>query len=218
MGAWYTFLGDSITAGDGATNRSLSYPSRTVALLQTRQEHPAAEVLAGSGWTSGELLSEVMTNPAFYLTKAAAVTVWVGGDNITQSGMGILSGARVQPAMKQALTQYARDLTGLLGTIRRTCRVPIVLCTQYNPFPNTPIAGQAVATLNSATVQMAARFGATVAPVHAWFAGRQAALIQGYRTGRIQDILRSPGAPVHPNNMGHEVIANGLAPLLRSVR
>ena len=63
---------------------------------------------------------------------------------------------------------------------------------------------------NDAVIRPAAgRAGAAVAPVHAAFAGRQAALIHGYSGG----VAGAPGRggvrhPVHPNARGHTAIAD----------
>lgn len=71
--------------------------------------------------------------------------------------------------------------------------------------------GEAIATLNQITQQTASRLGVAVALTHQWFEGRQAELISGYRTGRIRDALQSSNPPIHPNDRGHKVIAQGLS-------
>jgi acyl-CoA thioesterase-1 len=113
-----------------------------------------------------------------------------------------------------ALERYAKSYAALLGTIRRISRARLIVCTQYNPFPNSPIAGQGIAALNAVTTRVAGAFHAQIAPVHDWFEGRQPEWIAGYNTGRLEDALRSGFAPVHPNNSGHRAIAHGLLPFV----
>jgi lysophospholipase L1-like esterase len=101
----------------------------------------------------------------------------------------------------------------IIKTIQRISHAPIVLCTQYNPFPSSSIATVAVAALNRMTEQMAKHYHVLLAPTHRWFEGRQPRLIVGYQTGRLEDV-QGGTLPVHPNNLGHLVIAQGLIPYI----
>ena len=211
----YTALGDSITAGYSATAPAFAYPSRVVRLLGATT--PAVgEVLAEPGWTSADLETAVLSNSPVPLSAANGISIWVGGDDLIQTALQSLQSGRLSSArtlMPGTLRHYGRDIGTLVGAIRRVSKARLVLCTQYNPFPNSPAATEAIAGLNSVTQAVAQRTGAVLAPVHEWFAGNQANLIRGYRTGRIEDVLHGHPA-VHPNNRGHEVIATNLAPLL----
>lgn len=209
----YTALGDSITAGERATSPALAYPSLITAQLRREQPGSFGEVLAQPGWTGQDLTYAVFENSAIPLRDATTITIWVGGDNLVNAALAMLSGAH-STVLKTSLVAYGKSLTVLITGIRRLSKARIIVCTQYNPFPNTPIAEQGVAALNEATLTVAAKTGVIVAPVNSWFAGRQAELIAGYRTGQVQDVFRTPGAPVHPNDRGHRVIANGLLPLV----
>lgn len=213
----YIAMGDSITAGDSASIPSLAYPSLVNCwLAETRRENSRfsnLEVLAEPGWTSDALAAAVMDTAPFDFQLAKHITIWIGGDNLAYSALAIAKGAPKQ-LLQRSLQTYARDMAAIVGRIRSVSRARIVLCTQYNPFPNTPMAAEAVGQLNALTSTLATRLGAGLAPVHAWFEGRQNHLISGYRTGRIQDVLTSPMLPIHPNNLGHRVIAQGVEPIL----
>lgn len=212
----YTALGDSITAGFGATSPCFAYPSRVVACIQMRSGPCMGEVLAESGWTSADLDGAVFENSPMYLANAQAISVWIGGDNLVHAALQALSGGNMRTlpmTLKRTLSRYGLDVAVLVRSIQRLSNARLVLCTQYNPFPNTPLAGEAIAALNAVTEKVAATSGTIIAPTDAWFSGRQAELIAGYQTGRIQDVLRGR-TPIHPNNRGHAVIATNLASLL----
>lgn len=209
----YTALGDSITAGELATSPARAYPSLITTNLRAHRRGWFGEVLAAPGWTSQTLNAAVWENGPLPLRESNVISIWVGGDNLADAALAMLHGARTS-ILKQSLLGYTRSLGALITGIRRVSRAGIVVCTQYNPFPNTPIAAQGIAALNEATSTVAASAGAIVAPVHQWFEGRQAELIAGYRTGTVRDVFRSSPVPIHPNDRGHRVIATGLTPIL----
>jgi hypothetical protein len=182
-------------------------------MLRKRGLRSFSVVLAAPGWTSQDLTAAVVENGLAYLRTASVISIWVGGDNLAHAAIGLQNGARTT-IVERSIVAYGSSLGRLIGAIRKVSSAQIILCTQYNPFPNTPIAGQGITLLNDATRAVASRTGAAVAPVDAWFAGREAELIAGYRSGTIRDVFTSPIAPVHPNNRGHRVIAEGLLPLV----
>ncbi|MCL6594282.1 MAG: hypothetical protein K6T31_09925 [Alicyclobacillus sp.] len=222
----YTALGDSITSGSGASKPWYAYPAQVAARLgaarAARLRHLAAQrqgslqtrvdVLDHQGWTSAELLAAVCEQPPFP-QPAGVISVWVGGDDLAAAGLALLHGANPR-VVWQALANYRRNLQQLLAILRRAGCPRILVCTQYNPFPNSPLAVQAMAALNQQTRRLAARHGALLAPTDVWFAGREPELIAGYRQGRLEDVLQSPVLPVHPNDRGHAWIASHLAPLV----
>ncbi|WP_029423146.1 SGNH/GDSL hydrolase family protein [Alicyclobacillus macrosporangiidus] len=215
---WYTALGDSITAGSGASAPWRAYPAQILRRSAARSVPGGAclHVLAHPWWTTEALDMAVRENDIGPLTQATAVSVWIGGDNLSQAGLRLLEGPRgdVAAVVTAAIRSHQAHLNRLLRFLGSITRARLVVCTQYNPFPNSPLAVQAMAALNDATRDVARRLGVSVAPADTWFAGREAELIHGYRTGRLEDVLRSPDVPVHPNDRGHSVIAAGLWPFL----
>ncbi|MGZ6550704.1 MAG: SGNH/GDSL hydrolase family protein [Tumebacillaceae bacterium] len=209
----YLALGDSITAGDNASSPALAYPSLVAAHLQKGARQACLSVLAHEGWTSGALTGNVLEDSPIPLHQANVITIWVGGNDLAFAGLRVLRGAPAT-TVETALEQYARHVGVLVTSIRSVSQARIVLCSQYNPFPHSAVAVQAVDSLNALTATAASRLKTGYAPVHAWFEGQQAELISGYRTGRVEDALKSPRLPVHPNDKGHRVIANGLSGLV----
>jgi acyl-CoA thioesterase I len=210
----YTALGDSITAGAGATSPYKSYPNLVVSMFNRDVGPAMGQVLAQPGWTSAALVSAVFENSYVNLQMSRAITIWVGGDDVVSAATGILNGMK-PTLMATTLKRYGERISFLVRSIQKVSSAKIILCTQYNPFPNTPLASKTIATLNEVTCTVAARLGVAIAKPHTWFSGRERELIDGYSTGRIEDVLRRPNAPVHPNDLGHRVIAEGLYPFVR---
>nr|WP_245631894.1 SGNH/GDSL hydrolase family protein [Alicyclobacillus ferrooxydans] len=209
-------MGDSITAGYSATSPCLAYPSRVTEMLRAHRSRSVGEVLAEAGWTSADLRSAVFAAGFGPLVAADAISVWVGGDDLVDAALGMLQTGGIRRAgtvIPATLKHYGMNLAGMIAGIRKVSKAKLIVCTQYNPFPNSPIAVESIQGLNTVTAEVAQKTGCLVAPVHEWFAGRQAALIAGYRTGQIEDVLRGSTA-VHPNNRGHNVIATNLLPLV----
>ncbi len=203
-------LGDSIASGEGASRPFCAYPQvASRALAAEMRSAVETRVMAEPGWTSAELAACVAADPAA-LARADAAAVLVGGDDLVQAAVTSRSEGHLRRQLRAAYRRYARDLASIASTCRRL-GVPLVFCTMYNPFPRSALAALAIRGLNDVTVRVATRLGAPVAPVDAWFAGREPLVIAGYRTGRVEDVLACGRAPVHPNDLGHEIIGRGLA-------
>jgi acyl-CoA thioesterase I len=210
----YTALGDSITAGEGVSSPYKSFPNLVVPMLSRDVGSATVQILAYPGWTSAALVSAVFANSDVNLRVSRAITIWVGGDDVVSAAMGMLNGMK-PTVMATTLKRYGENISVLVQTIQKVSSAKIILCTQYNPFPNTPMASTTIAALNEVTCTVAARQKVRIAPSASWFLGRERELIQGYTTGRIEDVIQSGHAAVHPNDFGHRVIANGLYPFIR---
>jgi lysophospholipase L1-like esterase len=134
--------------------------------------------------------------------------------------LSLLQGAPIS-ILQPALSTYDRNLDSIVNTIHAVGKPRILLCTQYNPFPNTALAAEGIGLLNERIGAAAARHGLAVVPVDAWFAGEEPRLISWYRTGRLEDIIQKPlfaPNPIHPNDLGHARIAQGLVPYLTEIK
>ncbi|TVY04186.1 SGNH/GDSL hydrolase family protein [Cohnella terricola] len=208
----FTAMGDSITSGVGATCPAKAYPQRIAGMLHSQHKNAFLQVEAYPGWTSLDLLHALRNLDPIQLRHSTVTSIWVGGDDLVLAGVSMLKGADKR-MIADILSRYKRDLLLMIKTIRSVSRTSIVLCTQYNPFPKSSIATEAIAALNGVTAQAAKQCHVSLAPTHRWIDGRQPELIDGYRTGRIEDALGGT-FPVHPNNLGHKVLAHGLLPYI----
>ncbi|WP_038084381.1 SGNH/GDSL hydrolase family protein [Tumebacillus flagellatus] len=209
----YTALGDSITYGENASSPSHRYVNLASRQAGVKHGGTVLDVVAQPAWTSGDLTAAVLGNPVCPLRKASVVTVWIGGNDLAFAGLRVLRGAPAA-SVEAALAQYGRNLGALVTGLKSVCAGRIVLCTQYNPFPNSKVAVEGVAALNAVTAETAKRMGVLLAPTATAIDGRAPELISGYRTGRVEDALRSPILPVHPNDAGHRAIAHQLVTFL----
>lgn len=210
----FAALGDSITAGVGARSKASAYPSVVSKLLCELSSQTAVNTFAAPGWTSTDLRLALSAHNYFPVRSSTVTSIWIGGDNLIAAGLLILRGAGLS-AISKSLSKYEDDLNAILKTIRRISGTSIVLCTQYNPFPHTPAVAQAIHALNGITRGAASQYRTKLAPIDQWFEGRQAMLLSGYRTGRLEDGT-SGSFPIHPNDKGHLQIARGLLPLIAS--
>jgi hypothetical protein len=184
----YAALGDSITFGQNASSIRKTFPSRIASMLNA---------------------TELELDPS-PLRLANAVSLWIGGDDLVRGGQ-LLQGS--SKAIDGVIRQFEKRLVYLLVIIRAMGLSNIICCTQYNPFPNSPIAVKAIETLNRAIIGTAMKYGCSVARTDHWFSGKEALLIDGYRSGTIEEVARGITA-VHPNDAGHNVIAKGLLPFV----
>jgi lysophospholipase L1-like esterase len=208
----YTALGDSITFGENASSWVKAYPQLTVSTLNSSSCRVAGYVLARPGWSSDDLLDATIWQGSSIISQSAVVSIWIGGVDLANAAL--LSLRNQQPlAAKQIVTNYGRNLRAILTQIKKESHARIICCTQYNPFPNSPLSVEWIDRLNRMTKEVALSCDINIAPIYTWFEGKQADLIYGYRKGKIEDAL-SGSLPIHPNDRGHRVIAKGLAPYL----
>jgi lysophospholipase L1-like esterase len=206
----YTALGDSITAGQSASSVAFAYPNLIISNL--KQTQPRLYVLARSGWTSSVLMDAMINQEPEYLQRSNTISIWIGGDDLIKAGLAILNGSSPN-IFQTTLFQYQSNLSSMVRELRTISNARIVICTQYNPFPNNPIAVNSINSLNQITRNVAKQSGATLADTYRLFEGRQSMLIKGYKTGRYEDALRG-SPPIHPNNKGHAAIAGFLSPFI----
>ncbi|WEK54646.1 MAG: SGNH/GDSL hydrolase family protein [Candidatus Cohnella colombiensis] len=208
----YTALGDSITFGENASSMTKGYPHLIGSALQSSSHRVRVNVLARPGWSSGDLLDAVIWNGLPVISQSGVISVWIGGVDLMNTALQSLK-SKHPLNLRRTTTDYKRHLSALFTRIKRVSLARIVCCTQYNPFPNSPLAVNSIHQLNQITSEIAHRCGVVVAPTHTWFEDKQADLIYGYHKGKIEDAL-SGTLPIHPNDRGHHVIAKGLASYL----
>lgn len=201
----YTALGDSITFGQSASSLEKAYPHLTVSALNSDSRKVRGFILARPGWSSYDLLDAVIWQGCSIISHSSVVSVWIGGVDLANAALASIR--TKQPlAVKHKINSYRRNLGAIFTQIKKGSRARIICCTQYNPFPNSPLSVESIGQLNRMMKELAHSYDVTVAPAHKWFEGKQADLLYGYRNGKIEDAL-SGTFPIHPNDQGHRVIA-----------
>ncbi|WP_339158228.1 SGNH/GDSL hydrolase family protein [Paenibacillus sp. FSL W8-0186] len=209
----YTALGDSITFGENASSFAKAYPRVAASLVNASGSHKViGYVLARPGWNTLDLLDAAVWQGSSVISRSNVVSVWIGGVDLANAALSALASKQVLDAQR-IVARYKQNLHAILTQIKNTSHARILCCTQYNPFPSSPLAAKAISGLNQTTKEVARSYNAKVIPTHLWFEGKQSQLIYGYRKGKIEDAL-SGFLPIHPNDRGHHVIAKGLAPYL----
>ncbi|MGG4553948.1 SGNH/GDSL hydrolase family protein [Paenibacillus humicus] len=209
----YTALGDSITFGENASSFTKAYPQLAVSMANASGSgRVAGYVLAQPGWRTYDLLDAAVWQGSSMISHSAVVSVWIGGVDLANAALSALTSKQTLDP-KPFVARYKQNLHAILTQIKNTSHARILCCTQYNPFPSSPLAAKAISGLNQTTKEVARSYNAKVIPTHLWFEGKQSQLIYGYRKGKIEDAL-SGFLPIHPNDRGHHVIAKGLAPYL----
>ncbi|BBH23111.1 hypothetical protein Back11_44560 [Paenibacillus baekrokdamisoli] len=210
----YTALGDSITFGENASSFAKAYPQLAITNLNShsRSRRVTGYVLAHPGWSSSDLLDAAIWRGSSIISQSDVVSVWIGGVDLVNAALISLKNQQPINSVQHTIN-YSRNLHALFTQIKRESDARIICCTQYNPFPNSPLSAESINRLNHTTIEIAQNCNINIAPVHTWFEGKQADLIYGYRKGKIEDAL-SGSLPIHPNDQGHRVIAKRLTPYL----
>lgn len=211
--------GDSITAAYGLPSTQGFVPKLAQKLATTSRKNTPFLNYGQNGMTSWDLASAFVHNIDWEsgLTEATNICILIGGDDLIHALPLLLSphfNVQVGEAMRASRAAYYTLLDLALKQKHKGAR--IAAGTIYNPYPNTEIARTAVDLYNNEIIlPVATKFGVSVAAIHAAFAGNEAHLIQGYKSG----IAGAPGKdgskfPIHPNANGQTVIADEFARVL----
>lgn len=208
----YVALGDSITAGYGATHPSLSFVHQVSDHTRGAHLAKATTVLAQNGWDTHTLYRAVRISTPALWQRTNVLTVLTGGNDLRKllrRQYLSLSGSPLSPHLiSLRLQRFAYDLD-VLAHFLSTQDIPrVLLGTVYNPVPHSPLATQAIEELNVIIRRTAERHRLELIDIYSAFKGKEPYLIHGYRTGRIEDLAVLTRRPIHPNNEGHRTIAS----------
>lgn len=195
----YLALGDSITFGHSEDICGQSY-AKTIHQSLMRSEN--MYLYARPGWTSKKLYHTVSALPKDILTQTQLVTILIGGNDILRFMPYMLS-ERWTRRLAKSVGENIRDLIQCLRQSHST----IILGTLYNPFPHSRIARKGIAQFNEVFHEISASEQIQIADIFSTFRERESELIDGYKNGLIRD-MRVVGNPIHPNGLGHRMIAD----------
>jgi len=216
----YIALGDSLAAGliaqEGYVGRYASYVNLdTGANVDTTN-------LGVPGWTSGDLLNSLHSDPVFrHQVSGALIVTWdIGGNDLnsahsqyTQNNCGGTDG---QDCLRNTVATFEQNWSAIimqLTSLRSTGNTIIRAMDLYNPYVASDmqagifnITEPYLDEVNNYIHSTAAAAGIPVANVHAAFNGPD-----GTTDPTTLGLLAVDG--FHPNDAGHKVIADQLRAL-----
>lgn len=195
----YLALGDSLTAGFGATPTTNGYAYLLYrAGIFERIEHTIFCNAAIPGATSEDVLKYqvpmIVTNRFF---RPRFVTLTVGGNDLLM----VLNKGASEADLREALAKYAENLHAILEQLSQA--VPengrIFIGNLY-AVPQIPATEPAIPAFNAVLTGVAARFPkVVVVDIYNAMRGRKGLLLIEHRGAEPNQ--------VHPNNSGYRVIA-----------
>jgi lysophospholipase L1-like esterase len=213
----YLSLGDSVAAGNGATDRA---STSFAALLAKDEGWLAVENLGVAGATTGDVIRKQLPqiDAALAGRKIAFITISIGGNDLGALIPNATCQQEPVPAscpLDDALAGVTKNLDEIMRQLREQhAGTPIVLLLYPNFFSGTGHAFEAPAArvlprLDEAIAGVAARYKhAAVARTAAVFEG------EGARLTHVLDPRFDP----HPNDAGHRLIADAFVAALKDVR
>lgn len=208
----YVALGDSVTAGYGATHPSVAFVRHVSNFTQKKRLAKQTVVVAKSGWTSKDVWSAVNRVHSTIWAQTNVLTLMTGGNDLRKllrRQYLPISGAPITPKdVYQRLREFGSYMDHLCGFLAQHKIPHVVIATVYNPVPNFPLGVQAMDGLHSITQQIATRYKFAIVDVYEAFRSNEVDYIHGYREGRFEDLASPIGRPIHPNNRGHRKIAD----------
>jgi lysophospholipase L1-like esterase len=213
----YLSLGDSVAAGDGASDRA---STSFAALLAKDEGGLAVENLAVAGATTRDVIQKQLPeiDAALSGRKIAFITISIGGNDLGALIPNTTCQQEPLPAscpLDDALASVTKNLDDIMRQLReKHGGAPIVLLLYPNFFSGTGHAFEAPAArvlprLDEAIGGVAARYKHTSI-------ARTAAVFEG-EGSRLTHVL-DPRFDPHPNDAGHRLIADAFVAALKDVR
>ncbi|MBL0387226.1 hypothetical protein JJB07_11250 [Tumebacillus sp. ITR2] len=201
-------LGDSITAGVGG-KWGRGYPTHLAKRLEEKYPDLLMVNWGIPGLTIPRLTQALQKGDHLYDKLAAAdwIVMTIGGNDIINHFPKNFSETAKLNLRGETL---ARELDLLLTTLISLTKCPIYLGDLYNPFPQSTAAEQIIGALNEHHLEPLSRRYKNLHLVRlsTVLRGLESRTIQYYKTGTIQDMKRFFRRPIHPNDEGHEKIAD----------
>jgi lysophospholipase L1-like esterase len=205
----YLALGDSITVGVGAPPGQ-GYVEMVGQRMKQLNPQYCIHKICKKGIRSRELFLALYHYPTFrqMIRQVHLISLWIGGNDLTMAyAYYRLFGN--EEIFDHTIIGYFHRLNDFLKWLHAYSSADLYLFTLYNPFPKDPLANRYIPKLNDVIIKAAHKQSAQVVNVYPDFEGREAKLISGYQSGKTEDwIPFLQKNPIHPNSLGHRIIAN----------
>jgi lysophospholipase L1-like esterase len=199
----YAALGDSITYGYSASKEGFGYVHQIKRSLE-RQNRVSLYLHAKPGWTSAQLRKSLKKVPDCIWSEARVITLLVGGNDLIKSAPWLLDARSSR--ITRITERFSENLTEIVRVIRRP-QGKIMIGTIYNPFPNSPLVDEYTQQMNQVIRTVARRERLILADINKCFCQKEHLYIDGFRRGVLND-FKLIGNPIHPNDKGHQAIAD----------
>lgn len=217
-------LGDSITAGVGG-KWNKGYPDHLLKRLQSSKEDVKLVNWGIPGLTIPRLTKALIKGEHLHETLAAAdlVVMTIGGNDLMDAMPKKMPDDLPEDMSdetffpKKFRERFARELDELMETASRLISCPIYLGDLYNPFPQSPLAERIIAGVNTLYMHpLPKRYpNIRIVPLSRIMRGHEAEHIQYFKTGTVKELRKFWRRPVHPNDAGHEVLAEAFHKAIR---
>jgi lysophospholipase L1-like esterase len=208
----YLAFGDSVTAGYGATHPSLAFVRQVSDFTQQKGLSKRPIVIARNGWTAKDVWQAAMMVHPNIWEQTNIATIMVGGNDLRKllrRQYLPIFGGQISPQLIDDRIQAFQFHMDKLCAIIHQFKIPhVVVANIYNPVPNFSLAVDAFEQLNGAIREIAGRYRFALVDVHKTYQNNEADFIEGYRSGRFEDLASPIRRPIHPNNAGHQQIAS----------
>lgn len=203
----YMALGDSITVGYEAVQPEKAYISQVSRKIREMALVEQTLVLAQNGWASQHVFSAIRSLHPQVWEQTNILTLYVGGNDLRKRFYSIVGSPTPEQTVDQAMEGIAERMGRLFTFIGKQQLPYKITATVYNPAPQSPLASYAIEKLNGIIRNDAEQHGFDVVDIYKAFNGKEAKLINRYKSGRIEDLFVPFARPIHPNDQGHAVIA-----------
>ena len=202
----YLALGDSITHGYDASNEAEKYVTKLVQHLNEKKK-TSFYVHAKPGWTSQQLLKSLDRIPQCIVEEAELISLLIGGNDLIKAMPWFLHDK--DEGMFRLRQSFYPQVEQIIDKVNVNPEAIFMLCTIYNPFPNSDLAIFAVDGLNTMLKQIAEQKHCVLVPVHHYYGGNEQELVNRFKRGALED-FRLFKNPIHPNDLGHTRIAEAI--------
>ncbi len=215
----YLALGDSVTVGHGATHPSLAFVRHVSDHIRKKSLAERTIVVAQNGWTAEDVWrASNMINKSIW-DQTNILTLMAGGNDLRKLLRRQYLTMSATPISLQMVNRKLQKFEYHIDLLCRSIQlrgIPhVIVATVYNPVPNFPLAVRAIESLNGIIRKISDNYKFELVDIYEGFQKNEVFYIEGYRTGRYEDLSSPFGRPIHPNNAGHrqiaELITNRLA-------